>query len=109
MEKSALRLPRLKTRDELLRTAPELGRFLVPPDADGTLVAPSRAQSPLKAPPRSPGAKRPGSPRRLRKFSDDETTEEDRVVCLHIAQWYCFAAVAEHADVHACWAAHQSA
>ncbi|PRW33225.1 outer dynein arm-docking complex subunit 1 [Chlorella sorokiniana] len=78
MKKSALRLPKLKTRDELLRTAPELGRLLA---ADGEAVAPplpGRAASPLRA--RSPTGRRAGSPRRIvRKFSDDELTEEERV------------------------------
>lgn len=79
MKKTALRLPKLKTRDELLRTAPELGRLLV---ADGEAPLPpphSRTASPLRA--RSPTGHRAGSPHRIvRKFSDDELTEEERVV-----------------------------
>lgn len=78
MKKSALRLPKLKTRDELLRTAPELGRFLAAGEGgDGAapaVTSGSRARSP------GPG-KRAGSPRRLgRKFSVDEMTEEEHVV-----------------------------
>lgn len=79
MKKSALRLPKLKTRDELLRTAPELGRLLA---ADGEAAAPppgTAGAAPLRA--RSPTGRRAGSPRRIvRKFSDDELTEEERVV-----------------------------
>ena len=98
MKKSVLKLPKLKTRDELLRTAPELGRLLVTAGdgepgptaaaAAGPAASAGRAQSPLKSRPRSPAGKRPGSPRRLgRKFSDDETTEEDRVVGGGLGQW----------------------
>ncbi|KAL4440036.1 hypothetical protein ABPG75_003037 [Micractinium tetrahymenae] len=83
MKKSALRLPKLKTRDELLRTAPELGRFLATGDEPGggapSTAGPRRAASPLTKP-RSPGIKgRAGSPQRLGRLSDDEITEEDRV------------------------------
>lgn len=84
MKKSALRLPKLKTRNELLRTAPELGRFLAAGDeTSGTvpaLAGPKRAASPLIKP-RSPGIKaRAGSPQRVGRISDEEITEEDRVV-----------------------------
>lgn len=85
MKKSSLRLPKLKTRDELLRTAPELARFLAAGDeGGGGAPQPGRTTSPLVKP-RSPAGKgRVGSPQRqLRRFSDDETTEEDRVVRGH--------------------------
>lgn len=80
MKKSALRLPKLKTRDELLRTAPELGRLLVAAgdaDAGGPLAAAPRSRSP--GPPKrgSPAVRRPGVGRRV---SADEMTEEEHVV-----------------------------
>jgi hypothetical protein len=96
MKKSVLRLPKLKTRDELLRTAPELGRFLAAGDGEAAAATAAAAgalghsPSPLKARPRSPAGKRPGSPRRLaRKFSEDDTTEEDRVVGASSRLWLC--------------------
>ncbi|EFN52866.1 hypothetical protein CHLNCDRAFT_138354 [Chlorella variabilis] len=85
MEKTPLRLPKLKTRDELLRTAPELGRLLATGEGEaggaGAAAAPAgRVPSPLKARPRSSPSRRAASPGRLvRKFTDDELTEEERV------------------------------
>lgn len=84
MKRAALRLPKLKTRDELLRTAPELGRFLAAGDEPvgtvSSLASGKRAASRLRKP-RSPGIKgRAGSPQHLGRISDDEITEEDRVV-----------------------------
>jgi hypothetical protein len=84
MERTPLRLPKLKIKNELLRTAPELGRLLAAAgegDA-GTAAAPaSRAPSPLKPRPRSSPSKRAISPGRLvRRFTDDEMTEEEQVV-----------------------------
>ncbi|KAL4854466.1 hypothetical protein ACK3TF_004820 [Chlorella vulgaris] len=80
MERTPLKLPKLKTRDELLRTAPELGRLLAAGDGEAGMAASGRLPSPLKSRPKSSSAKRPVSPGRLiRKFSEDELTEEERV------------------------------
>lgn len=81
-EKSVLKLPKLKTRDELLRTAPELARLFTPSDGDsgGATAPPPRQAAPAKPRPRSP-ARRAGMPGRLSlKFADEEQTEEERVV-----------------------------
>jgi hypothetical protein len=87
-EKSVLKLPKLKTRDELLRTAPELARLLAASDGDsgGMAAAPTRQSSPVKPRPRSP-SRRTASPGRLSlKFTEDELTEEERVVRLPLTR-----------------------